>query len=186
MADRRGTDRAKHPSGRWTFRTSLNAPGDTSRLVSMRLPALSPTRRSRALSNSAWLTIFSSNGFPSRHASGSSGLDVRLLATAMPGNRLAHAGAKVSFVGGTVPMPHSNKGGGVIACSGSGKTRFVLDVMKQWERNPEIKILGLAAYTADDFRNLCDVFIGLHAPKKEYPNPLSAGGYGRVHDRRDS
>src|SRR5258706_14931579 len=40
-----------------------------------------------------------------------------LLAAAMPANRLAHAGAQVSFMGGMVPLPNSRRGGGVIACS---------------------------------------------------------------------
>jgi D-arabinose 5-phosphate isomerase GutQ len=98
-----------------------------------------------------------------------------LLAASMPGNRLAHAGAKVSFMGGMVPMPNSTAGGGIIACSASGKTRPVLEAMATAKNlNPKIEVLGLAHHEAKEFAQLCDIFIGLHAPKNEYPNPLSA------------
>jgi len=98
-----------------------------------------------------------------------------LLAAGMPANRLAHGGAQVSFMGGMVPMPNSDRGGGVIACSASGHTRAVLDAMRlARDNNPEIKIVGLAAHDADSFHEMCDVFIGIHVPKGEYPNPLSA------------
>jgi hypothetical protein len=40
--------------------------------------------------------------------------------------------------------------------------------------NPEITIIGLASYDAVQFKKLCDIFIGIHIPKSEYPNPLSA------------
>lgn len=98
-----------------------------------------------------------------------------LLATTMPGNRLAHAGAQVSFMGGTVPLPNSSIGGGVIAASASGQTVPVLEAMRVARQgNSEIKIIGLADHKAQEFRALCDVFIGVHIPRKEYPNPLSA------------
>jgi D-arabinose 5-phosphate isomerase GutQ len=98
-----------------------------------------------------------------------------LLAAAMPCNRLAHAGAHVSFMGGIVPMPNSRQGGGVIACSASGKTAPVLEAMETARKlNEEIEILGLAHHNAKEFAALCNVFIGLHLPKDEYRNPLSA------------
>ena len=102
-----------------------------------------------------------------------------LLAGSMPGNRLAHAGVQVSFMGGMVPMPNSRRGGGIIACSASGKTEAVLQAMhigKEYAREAEqtIKILGIASHEATQFEELCDVFVGIHVPKSEYPNPLSA------------
>ncbi len=42
------------------------------------------------------------------------------------------------------------------------------------ENNPHIQIIGLAHHGAREFTALCDVFVGIHAPKAEYPNPLSA------------
>ncbi len=72
-------------------------------------------------------------------------------------------------------MPNSLLGGGIISCSASGRTKPVIEAMQIAKRkNPEIKILGLAARDAKEFAELCDVFIGLHVPKNEYPNPLSA------------
>jgi D-arabinose 5-phosphate isomerase GutQ len=98
-----------------------------------------------------------------------------LLAGAMPGNRLAHAGAQVSFMGGMVPLPNSSLGGGIIACSASGKTKPVLEAMAiAGEKNSRIKTIGIADSQAVEFRALCDVFIGLCRPKEVFPNPLSA------------
>ncbi len=98
-----------------------------------------------------------------------------LLAAAMPGNRLAHAGAQVSFMGGMVPLPNSCLGGGIIACSASGKTKPVLEAMAIAKRNnPEIVTIGIADRGAEEFRNLCNIFIGLHYARRACPNPLSA------------
>jgi D-arabinose 5-phosphate isomerase GutQ len=97
-----------------------------------------------------------------------------LLAGAMPGNRLAHAGAQVSFMGGMVPLPNSIVGGGIIACSASGKTVPVIQAMRIAKRhNKRIKIIGISGHRASKFRALCDIFIGLHIPKGQ-KNPLSA------------
>lgn len=76
-------------------------------------------------------------------------------------------------------MPNSRRGGGIIACSISGKTEAVLQAMhiaKENARETEqtIKILGIASHEATQFEELCDVFVGIHVPKSEYPNPLSA------------
>jgi len=95
-----------------------------------------------------------------------------LLAGAMPGNRLAHAGAQVSFMGGMVPMPNSRHGGGVIACSASGHTKAVLEAM-EIAKDKKIFTIGIAAAEAEAFRGLCDIFIGIHAEGKT-ANPLSA------------
>jgi D-arabinose 5-phosphate isomerase GutQ len=98
-----------------------------------------------------------------------------LLACAMPGNRIAHAGAQVSFMGGMVPLPNSYLGGGIIAASASGRTKPVLEAMEVAKaNNPAIRIIGISHHQATAFKSLCDVFIGLHLPKDEYPNPLSA------------
>lgn len=98
-----------------------------------------------------------------------------LLATTMPGNRLAHAGGQVSFMGGIVPLPNSAIGGGIIASSASGQTVAVLEAMRvaRSGKSP-ITIIGLADHKAQEFRVLCDIFIGIHVAKSEYPNPLSA------------
>jgi D-arabinose 5-phosphate isomerase GutQ len=97
-----------------------------------------------------------------------------LLAATMPGNRLAHAGAQVSFMGGAVPLPNSLLGGGIVACSASGKTKPVLEAMEIARRNnPRIAIVGIAMHDAAPFSALCDVFIGIHNAGKE-ANPLSA------------
>lgn len=98
-----------------------------------------------------------------------------LLAGSMPGNRLAHAGVRVSFMGGMVPLPNSIEGGGIISCSASGKTSAVLQAMEIAKNlNPNIKILGIASKQAPEFAQLCDVFIGIGAFPSEFPNPLSA------------
>jgi D-arabinose 5-phosphate isomerase GutQ len=98
-----------------------------------------------------------------------------LLAASMPANRLAHGGAQVSFMGGMVPMPNSQLGGGIVACSASGRTRAVLEAMAiAKQNNPSIRTIGLAANDAADFRELCDIFIAIYPSRTEYPNPLSA------------
>lgn len=98
-----------------------------------------------------------------------------LIAASLAGNRLAHAGAVVSFMGGLVPLPNSINGGGIIAASASGKTKPVLEAMAIAKRNnPGIRIIGIASVEADQFSDLCDVFIGLVSRKLEVKNPLSA------------
>lgn len=98
-----------------------------------------------------------------------------LLAGSMPGNRLAHAGVRISFMGGMVPLPNSRERGGIIAGSASGKTEAVLQAMEIAKHlNPNIITLGIAARNAEKFESLCDVFIGIEARPSSYPNPLSA------------
>jgi len=71
----------------------------------------------------------------------------------MPGNRMTHGNFQVSFTGGMVPMPNSDHGGGVIACSASGATKPVLEAMAVARaNNSDIHILGLAWHEADQFR----------------------------------
>lgn len=98
-----------------------------------------------------------------------------LLAAGLAGNRLAHGGAQVSFMGGMVPMPNSCWGGGIIAASASGKTVAVLEAMEIAKRNnPSITIIGIADHEAKAFSELCDLFIGLQPPVLMVENPLSA------------
>lgn len=98
-----------------------------------------------------------------------------LIAASLGGNRLAHGGAQVSFMGGIVPMPNSVKGGGIIASSASGKTKAVLEAMEIAKRNNEdIFTIGFANNNAQEFAALCDIFIGIHPPVIPAKNPLSA------------
>lgn len=98
-----------------------------------------------------------------------------LIAASLAGNRLAHAGALVSFMGGTVPMPNSSFGGGIISASASGRTKTVLEAMEVAKnKNPNIQIIGIASAEADDFHDMCDVFIGIYSRDIEVANPLSA------------
>jgi D-arabinose 5-phosphate isomerase GutQ len=96
------------------------------------------------------------------------------LAIAMPANRLKHALADVHLIYDDTPLPNTVRGGFLIAGSASGKTKEVLDVMRTTRRlNTSIRILGFADCNAQDFRELCHVFVGIHT-KTEFPNPISA------------
>jgi D-arabinose 5-phosphate isomerase GutQ len=87
------------------------------------------------------------------------------LAVAIPGNRLAHAGANVSTLGDITPLASTSRGGGLIAASSSGTTSHVLEILTSCRRQaPHIAIVGLAAEDATHFASLCDVFIGISAP----------------------
>jgi len=98
-----------------------------------------------------------------------------LLAVSMAANRLSHAGATISYMGGILPPPDSLPVNGIISSSASGKTVPVIEAMREAKsNNPNIAIIGLAAHDAMEFGRLCDVFIGLHIPKTEYRNPLAA------------
>jgi len=96
------------------------------------------------------------------------------LAGTLPANRLAHGGAHVSVEGSVIPMPHSITAGGIIAVSASGKTVSVIDVMKKVKKErPSIKILGIAAHNALEFKDNCHIFIGIKVDSKT-ENPLKA------------
>ena len=98
-----------------------------------------------------------------------------LVAASLPGNRLAHAGANVSVMGGVIPMPNSQRGGGIIASSASGKTVAVLEAMRIAKKhNRTITVLGLAKTGAQEFSDICDVFIGIQSPLLQIENPLTA------------
>jgi len=85
------------------------------------------------------------------------------LAAAIPANRLAHGGARVFIQDDIIPMPHTVKGGGIIAASASGKTRAVLDVLKFVKgKAPHIVVIGIADHTAQEFEQYCSYFIGIH------------------------
>lgn len=95
------------------------------------------------------------------------------LAGAIPANRLAHGGARAYIIDDLIPMPHSSKQGGIIAVSASGTTGTVKDALKG-VRNDEtgITIIGIADHRAIEFKQLCDIFIGIRLT--EQPNPLRA------------
>lgn len=82
------------------------------------------------------------------------------IGSAMPANRLAHAGANVYILGDLVPLPNTCLGGNIIAASASGKTLDVLDIMRKAKQlNSEIRIIGIASQSAQEFRALTDIFI---------------------------
>lgn len=94
------------------------------------------------------------------------------LAAFIPANRLAHGGAQAYLRDSVLPIPHTIRGGGIIAISASRGTRrwlATLRLVRQFAR--DVEILGLGPESAHEFRSLCDIFIGL-APEKD-------GGYGR-------
>lgn len=94
------------------------------------------------------------------------------LAAAIPANRLAHGGAHVFVQDTMIPMPHSVRGGGILAASASGSTSSVLEAMTAARRAaPNIEIVGIADRGAEEFASLCHIFIGIHAPVRP---PLSA------------
>lgn len=94
------------------------------------------------------------------------------LAAAIPANRLAHGGAHVFLQDDIVPMPHSVRGGGILAASASGTTQTVLSAMRSARSQaPNIEIVGIANYRAIEFAKLCHIFIGVVCP--EHPQ-LSA------------
>jgi D-arabinose 5-phosphate isomerase GutQ len=96
------------------------------------------------------------------------------LAAAIPANRLAHGGARVFVQDAIMPMPHTVKGGGVLAASASGKTLSVLQMMQVVrEEAPHIVIVGIAKSDAQDFRDLCHYFIGIEQDAA-HDNPLAA------------
>ena len=85
------------------------------------------------------------------------------LAAAIPANRLAHGGAHIYVQDDIVPMPHSIKGGGILAASASGRTTVLLEnLAAARKKGSSITIVGIAAHNADEFRGQCDVFIGIH------------------------
>jgi len=95
------------------------------------------------------------------------------LAGSIPANRLAHGGARVYIQDDIIPMPHSMKGGGIIAVSASGRTASVLDVLKHIrKKSAKITVIGIADHKASQFENLCDIFIGIRLTNLR--NPLQA------------
>lgn len=95
------------------------------------------------------------------------------LSGSIPANRLAHGGARVFVIDDIVPMPHTIRGGGIIAVSASGQTESVLSVLRSLKtKHARVTILGLAKHTAQEFADLCDVFIGIR--QADVRNPLQA------------
>ncbi len=98
-----------------------------------------------------------------------------LHAASIPANRLVHTGAAVYVINDVVPLPNSNKDGGIIASSASGQTKAVLEMMEDAKKkNPRIMILGIADAGADTFASLCDIFVGVEDDSGPYDNPLHA------------
>lgn len=98
-----------------------------------------------------------------------------LLAAAIPANRLAHCGARVYVAHDVTPLPNTIRGGNVLAASASGRTQAVLDLMRTAkERNPDIRIVGIADRHAEEFAALTDIFIGIEQHRNVYANPLQA------------
>lgn len=97
------------------------------------------------------------------------------LAASIPANRLAHGGAQVYVQDDIIPMPHTFKGGGIIAASASGKTEAVLQILRNARAETrEVTIIGIASADAIEFKSYCDVFIGIRPETKETVNPLRA------------
>lgn len=103
------------------------------------------------------------------------------LAAAIPANRLAHGGARVYVQDDIIPMPHSIKGGGIIAVSASGKTPSTIEILKSAkEKDDRIVIIGIAKKTEEEeekkrekFEDFCDIFIGIQL-NTGLNNPLQA------------
>jgi D-arabinose 5-phosphate isomerase GutQ len=97
------------------------------------------------------------------------------LAAAIPANRLAHGGARVFIKDDIIPMPHTIKGGGIIAASASGRTVSVLtDLSSARRETRDIEIIGIAAADAEEFKSFCDIFIGIQPEPEGLSNPLRA------------
>jgi len=98
-----------------------------------------------------------------------------LHAASIPANRLVHTGADVYVINDVVPLPNSNKDGGIIASSASGQTKAVLEMMEDAKaKNPRIVVLGIADADAATFAGLCDIFVGVEDDSGPYDNPLHA------------
>jgi len=101
------------------------------------------------------------------------------LAGSIPANRLAHGGARVYIQDDIIPMPHSIKGGGIIAVSASGRTESVLNTLRSVQKKGRrIKVLGIAKADAREFRDLCDVFIGIVEAQSPPPALLALADAG--------
>ncbi len=111
------------------------------------------------------------------------------LAAAIPANRLAHGGARVYIQDEIIPMPHSIKGGGIIAVSASGRTPSTIEILKSAkEKDDRIIRIGIAQKASDEeepekedekkeekFEAYCDIFIEIKLDT-ELDNPLQALG----------
>jgi D-arabinose 5-phosphate isomerase GutQ len=75
--------------------------------------------------------------------------------------RLEHGGARTFINDGNIPLPHSIHGGGIIAVSASGKTKIILEILKQAREKSNMIIVGIAAEDAKEFEEHCHHFIGI-------------------------
>jgi len=72
-------------------------------------------------------------------------------------------------------MPHTIRGGGIIAASDSGKTESVLSILRDaTQQTHDVEIVGIASADAADFARYCKVFIGIVPPPADQLNPLRA------------
>ncbi len=78
------------------------------------------------------------------------------LAASIPANRLSHGGAKVYVQDDIIPMPHSIKGGGVIAVTASGETTEVLDIINKLNKSEKrIEIIIIAGKKLEINKEIC-------------------------------
>jgi len=111
------------------------------------------------------------------------------LVAAVPANRLCHAGANVSIISDTIPMPNTRLGGFVFAVSASGTSIDVINAMEKARKRRDagaeeggriikpitIPIVGISALTGKDkyqklcdrFQAACDVFIHIQVDTAE-------------------
>jgi len=93
------------------------------------------------------------------------GLGRARLAASMAANRLAHGGAHVSVIGDIAPTANTSLKGGLIAASASGKTLEVLSIMRTAKARGLV-IVGFSNPKAQEFKDLCDVFVPIYPAKK--------------------
>jgi hypothetical protein len=73
-----------------------------------------------------------------------------------------------------MPMPHTICGGAVLAASASGRTLSLLDDLRAIRAlAPHITIVGIASADADQFKGLCDHYVGI-VEDSRIQNPLRA------------
>ncbi|MBO0800732.1 MAG: hypothetical protein J2P31_18085, partial [Blastocatellia bacterium] len=83
-----------------------------------------------------------------------------LLAASMAAHRLSAGGARVHTVGDIMPMPHSLRGGGVIAVAAEGQSEAIARLLiKMRNKNRDIKVLGVGYDSSTRFADICEVFI---------------------------
>lgn len=83
-----------------------------------------------------------------------------LLAASMAAHRLSAGGARVHAIGDILPMPHSLRGGGIVAVITEGQAEAIARLLiKVRKKNRDIKILGIGYDSSNQFTEVCDIFI---------------------------